>query len=438
MRCPLHGQVRFSQPVPRRRRGVLWCGLRCFCLLSGVSGFKKESVLPSTALWVLRRHSPAAALGAQDTQSSRSRPETPRAPETPREPALLVLQQQQGVLLPHVVLDVGSHPRGHLGLEVCLVLHRVPLRVVHERLGGEHRARDRGCVLERPRRDRSRVTHARLQQVLVLQRLCVEAVPPVVVGNLLPHERAEQPRVVCDLHHRRPHRRDEHVYRDPLVRVRDRGARLVGEASDVREAGPASRHHALDDRPPHRVDRVLVPQLLVHNLGLGRRANLDARDGGAELVDALLDALHLELLVGLLHELLLEPLELVNPRVHVRLVRAVGDEERLRLLDLDAGEGAELREGGLLHLHLELVGDQSRAAEGADVGEEGLLHVPEAGALDGADVEHAAVQVEDEGRQRLHHHVLCDEEQRPLRLDHRLEHRQQLVDRRELDVCDED
>jgi len=60
-----------------------------------------------------------------------------------------------------------------------------------------------------------------------------------VVGNLLPHERSEQPRVVCDLHHRRPHRRDEHVYRDPLVWVRDRGARLVGEASDVREAGPA-------------------------------------------------------------------------------------------------------------------------------------------------------------------------------------------------------
>ena len=50
------------------------------------------------------------------------------------------------------------------------------------------------------------------------------------------------------------------------------------------------------------------------------RDNLDARDGGAELVDALLDALHLELLVGLLHELLLEPLELVDPRVHVRLV----------------------------------------------------------------------------------------------------------------------
>mmetsp|Transcript_33800 Transcript_33800/g.109221 ORF Transcript_33800/g.109221 Transcript_33800/m.109221 type:complete len:350 (+) Transcript_33800:604-1653(+) len=253
-----------------------------------------------------------------------------------------------------------------------------------------------------------------------------------MVGNLLPDEGSEHAGVVGDVHDGRAHRLHQDVDRCGLVLVVHQLAALVGVPRHIGQAGAAARHPALDNRTAQRVDRVLVPQLFVGHLSLGRGTNLDASHRRPELVDTLLQALDLKLLVGLRVQFLRSSLEHLDTLFDRVRVPAVSHEDRLSLINLDTGERAQVGQSGVLQLHVQLGRDQRRPTERADVLEKALLQVAKARHLDGAYVEHAPVVVQDESREGLGDDVLGDDEQRLLLHHHRLQDRQQFGHGRQL------
>ena len=76
--------------------------------------------------------------------------------------------------------------------------------------------------------------------------------------------------------------------------------------------------------------------------------------------------------------------------------------------------------------------------QNGDVLQHRLATIAEARRLDGADLERAAELVHDERRERLTFDVLGDDEQRAALLRDLLEHREQILHRRDLLVVDED
>ena len=78
------------------------------------------------------------------------------------------------------------------------------------------------------------------------------------------------------------------------------------------------------------------------------------------------------------------------------------------------------------------------AGQDGDVAEHGLAAIAEAGGLDGADVQHAAQLVDDQGRQRFALDVLGDDQQRLAGLGDLLQQRQHVADVGELLLVDED
>ena len=78
-----------------------------------------------------------------------------------------------------------------------------------------------------------------------------------------------------------------------------------------------------------------------------------------------------------------------------------------------------------------------RAGQDGDVAEHGLAALTEAGRLHGDRLEQAADLVHDEGGESLALHVLGDDQQRLARLHDLLEHGDEVVDRRDLAVHDE-
>ena len=113
-------------------------------------------------------------------------------------------------------------------------------------------------------------------------------------------------------------------------------------------------------------------------------------------------------------------------------------ERRGVLREHDAAGAAELRELRVLELEAHLLGDDLAAGEDRDVLEHALAAIAEARGLDGDAGEGAAQLVDHQRRERLALDVLGDDQQRLARLDDLLEHRQQIADRADLRVRDED
>ena len=104
----------------------------------------------------------------------------------------------------------------------------------------------------------------------------------------------------------------------------------------------------------------------------------------------------------------------------------------------DLAGPAELRELRVLELETHLLGDHLAAGEDRDVLEHPLAAITEARRLDRNGREHAAELVDDDGRERLALDVLGDDQQRLAGLDDLLEHRQEVLDRADLLVRDQD
>ena len=117
---------------------------------------------------------------------------------------------------------------------------------------------------------------------------------------------------------------------------------------------------------------------------------------------------------------------------------APSDDRRRVLVDDDPAGLAELRELRVLELEAHLLGDHLAAGEDRDVLEHPLAAVTEARRLDGDGGEHATELVDDERRERLALDVLGDDEQRLAGLNDLLEHRQEVLDRADLLVGEQD
>ena len=99
---------------------------------------------------------------------------------------------------------------------------------------------------------------------------------------------------------------------------------------------------------------------------------------------------------------------------------------------------AEIVERGVLQLEADLLRDHLAAGEHRDVAEHLLAAVTEARRLDGGDLQGAPELVHHQRGERLALDVLRDDQEGPAALGHLLQHREELLHRRDLLVVDED
>ena len=174
--------------------------------------------------------------------------------------------------------------------------------------------------------------------------------------------------------------------------------------------------------------------LLLLHLRLGGSADLDDGDAAGQLREPLLELLAVEVGVGVLDL----GLQLLDPGLDRLGVTGTVDDRRRVLRDDDPAGAAELRDLRVLELEAHLLGDHLGAAQDRDVLEHALAAVAEAGSLDRDGREGAAELVDDDRRERLALDVLRHDQQRTTGLDHLLEHGQEVLDRTDLLVRDQD
>ena len=107
-------------------------------------------------------------------------------------------------------------------------------------------------------------------------------------------------------------------------------------------------------------------------------------------------------------------------------------EDRVVLVHRQRADRAELVGRRLVQLDIELVGEDLTAGEDGEVAEDRLAVVAKAGRLDGGDLELTAQLVQDAGGQRLAVDVLGDDDKRAALLGGNLERREDVLQRRDL------
>ncbi len=120
------------------------------------------------------------------------------------------------------------------------------------------------------------------------------------------------------------------------------------------------------------------------------------------------------------------------------LLAATVDDRGVVLGDHDATGRAEHLEADLVELEADLGGDDLATGEGRDVLHHRLAAVTEGRGLDRDGVERAADLVDDQGRQRLAVDVLGEDEQRLAGADDLLQQREQVGDRGDLALVEQD
>ncbi len=164
---------------------------------------------------------------------------------------------------------------------------------------------------------------------------------------------------------------------------------LLGPVEDLglgpQQGHAAAGHDALFDGRLGRGDGVLDAVLLLLELDLGGRADLDDRHAAGQLGQALLELLPVVVGVGVLDL----GLDLVDAALDVGLVAGTLDDGRLVLGDDDLAGPAEQVEPDVLELEADLLGDDLAAGEDGHVLEHRLAALAEARGLDGHGLERA-------------------------------------------------
>src|SRR5579859_6624867 len=180
---------------------------------------------------------------------------------------------------------------------------------------------------------------------------------------------------------------------------------------------------------------ILDAGLLLLQLDLGRRANLDDGYAATELGQALLQLLFVVVAGGLVDL----NLDLRDAALDVVRLAAALDDRRVVLGRDDAPRLAELSQCGLVDFLAQLFGDHRAAGERRDVAQHVLAAIAEARRLDREHVEDAAQLVDHQGRQGLAVDVLGDDDQLfATRLNQLFEDRDDVGDGTDLLVGDED
>ena len=119
-------------------------------------------------------------------------------------------------------------------------------------------------------------------------------------------------------------------------------------------------------------------------------------------------------------------------------IAAAVDDDGVVLVDLDLTGAAEVGDGQILQIHIQLGGRVSAAGQDGDVAEHFLTAIAEAGRLDADAVEAAAQTVDEQGGQGVALDVLGDDDELLSALDDLLQNGQDVLDGRDLLVGDED
>src|SRR5690606_31328235 len=226
---------------------------------------------------------------------------------------------------------------------------------------------------------------------------------------------------------------DQDVGAGALVALEALGGRLHG-LDGVDQRDTATRDDAVLDGRASGGESVLEAVLLLLEIGLGGGAAAYHRDAARQLGEALLELLASVVGVGVV-ELGLDALDAL---VDDGLVALALDDRRLVLAGADALGAAELADADVLELVAELLADHLAAGYGSDVLEHLLAAVAEARGLDGQHVQRAAQLVEDQRGEGFAVDVLGDDHERLAGLHDLLEDGDEVLERADLLLVDED
>src|SRR5664280_299431 len=303
------------------------------------------------------------------------------------------------------------------------------LRLVRDdHFGRQEQRGDRRGVLQRRAGDLGRVNDAGLDHVDVLAGGRIQAVPGLEVAHLLDHDATFEAGVHRDLLERGLQRQPNDVRAGRLVpdelKLLERGDR------GVQQGDATAGDDALFDGRLRVRNGVLDPVLLLLELDLGGRADLDDGHAAGQLGEPLLQLL--AVVVGI--RLLDLGADLVDPTGDLVGVTRTLDDGRLVLGDDDLASPAEQVERRVVELEPDLLADDLTAGQDRDVGEHGLAPVTEARGLHRSGLEGPADLVDDQRCQRLTLDVLGDDRQRLTGLHDLLQQREQVLDRGDLGV----
>src|SRR6202790_3973106 len=245
----------------------------------------------------------------------------------------------------------------------------------NQRLGGEQQRRDRRRVLHRGAGDLGRVDDPGLDHVDVLALGGVEALALGEGLHLVDDHGAFHARVLRDLPERLLERAAKDVDTGEHVALR---LDLVERRDCVDEHHTASGHNALLDGGARGGHGVLHAVLLLLELGLCRRTDLDHGDAAAELGKALLELLLVPVAGGLLDL----GLDLLDPALDRVLAAVALDDGGVVLGDGHAAGTAQRAELRGVQLEADLLADHLATGEDRDVLEHRLAAITEAWGLD--------------------------------------------------------
>src|SRR5438874_11133689 len=180
--------------------------------------------------------------------------------------------------------------------------------------------------------------------------------------------------------------------------------------------------------------RVINAILALPHLDFGRAADADHRDAARELGQTLLQLLTVVVRGGFLDL----RLDLLDARLDVSPLAGTADDGGVFLVDHHLLGAAEHLQGDVLELDAEIFRDRLTTGQNRDVLQHGLAAIAEARSLDGGNLEAATQTVDDEGGESFAFDVFRDDDQRLAGLHHGFEQRQQLVQRGELLLVDQD
>src|SRR6266702_6295539 len=303
----------------------------------------------------------------------------------------------------------------------------------HHSFGGDQERCDRRRVLDRHSNHLGRIDDALGNQVAVFAGLRVEAVRVLILfEDLADDDRAVLARVDCDLAGRVGQRLAHDL--DPGLLVVIFGANALKVLGGTQQRNAAAWQDTFFNRRAGRMHRIVHAILALRHLDLGRAADADHRDAACELGETLLELLTVVVRGGFLDL----RLDLGHARFDVGLLAGAVDDRGVLLVDHHLLGATEHVERDVLELDAEVFRDRLTTGQNCDVLEHRLAAIAEARSLDGRDLQTATETVHDQGGEGFTFDVFGDDDQRLAGLHHSLEQRQQLVQRGELLLVDED
>ena len=302
-----------------------------------------------------------------------------------------------------------------------------------QRFGREQQARDRGGVLQRRARHLRRIDHASLHEIFV--RVGQRVVAEVLFlrrADLLDDDGAFTTRVLHDYAERLFDRATHDIHTDLLVALSD--LHILQAMLRANQCDATARDDPFFDRGTRRVQRVFDASLLFLHFRFGRGADIDDGHATGKLRETLLELLTIVVRRGLVDRCA----DFLHAAFDVLAVAGTVDDRRVVLVDHEALSRSEIRDDRVLELEADFVGDDLSLGQRRDILQHRLAAIAKARGLHGADAERAAQLVHDQRREGFAFDVFRDDEQRLAELGNLLQHRKEVLHRRDLLVVDED